>query len=158
MSPRRFEAVSFFVPDRVRDTAAGFGAEGTRWLETLPERVAALEQEWALTVQRAFDAGGYVSWVAPVLLSDQSDAVLKISIPHPEARHEADALQQYEGDGAVHLLRASDDCFTLLLERCHPGTNLWPLDVDEGNRIAAEVLQRLWRTPDPAVPFDRLST
>ena len=28
--------MSFFVPARVRETAAGFGAEGTRWLETSP--------------------------------------------------------------------------------------------------------------------------
>ena len=52
--------------------------------------------------------------------------VLKISIPHPEARHEADALRLYDGDGAVRLLRASEDGFTLLLERCHPGRTCGP--------------------------------
>jgi streptomycin 6-kinase len=157
MTPRRIEEVSFFVPARVRETAFGFGAEGTRWLDTLPERVTALEQEWSLTAQPAFDADGSVSWVAPVQLSDGSQAVLKISIPHPEARHEADALRLFDGDGAVRLLRASDDGFSLLLERCIPGTNLWPPEVEEGNRIGAAVLRRLWRARDPDVPFDRLS-
>src|SRR5437588_3831992 len=147
----------FFVPTRVRETAAGFGAEGTRWLEDLPARVAELEQAWSLTAGPAFDTDGQVSWAAPVQIADGSDAVLKISIPHPEARREADALRVYDGQGAVRLLCASEDGFSLLLERCVPGTNLWSLDVDEGNAAGATVLRQLWREPPPAVAFDRLS-
>jgi streptomycin 6-kinase len=149
--------MSFFVPSRVRETAAGFGAEGTRWLEDLPARVAELERAWSFTAQQAFDTDGYVSWVGPVQLHDGSDAVLKISIPHREARHEAEALRFYDGHGAVCLLRASEDGFSLLLERCVPGTNVWPLDEDAGNAVGAEVLRRLWREPDAAASFERLS-
>jgi streptomycin 6-kinase len=149
--------MSFFIPTRVRETAAGFGAEGARWLDHLPARVAELEQAWWLTAGLAFDTDGQVSWVAPVHLQDGSEAVLKISIPHPEARREADALRVYEGQGAVRLLRASEDGFSLLLERCVPGTNLWSLDVGEGNAAGAAVLRQLWREPPPAMAFDRLS-
>ena len=149
--------MSFFIPARVRETAATFGAEGTRWLADLPARVAELEQAWSLTAGPAFDTDGQVSWVAPVLPQDGSEAVLKISIPHPEARREADALRVYDGQGAVRLLRASEDAFSLLLERCVPGTNLWSLDVDESNAAGAAVLRQLWREPPPAVAFVRLS-
>jgi streptomycin 6-kinase len=149
--------MSFFVPPRVRETAFGFGADGLRWLDELPAHVAALERAWSFTAQQPFVTDGGVSWVAPVQLEDGSEAVLKIGIPHPEARHEADALRVLDGRGAVRLLRASEDGFSLLLERCVPGTNVWPLDVDEGNAVGAAVFRRLWRAPDPGVTFERLS-
>ncbi len=150
-------AMSFFVPARVRETASGFGAAGARWLDELPARVAELERAWSLTAGQAFDADGYVAWVAPVRLEDGADAVLKISIPHPEARHEGDALRFFAGQGAIRLLRATEDGFSLLLERCTPGTNLWSLGEAEGNAAGAAVLQRLWRETPPAIAFDRLS-
>src|SRR5881628_329095 len=102
-SMRRSDRMSFFVPARVRKTASGFGAEGTRWLQHLPARIAELEQAWSLTAGQAFDTDGCVSWVAPVQLEHGAEAVLKISIPHPEARHEADALRFWAGHGAVRL-------------------------------------------------------
>lgn len=149
--------MSFFVPDRVRQTASTFGAEGARWLDELPARVAQFERAWSLAAGRAFDTDGCVSWVAPVRLADGSEAVLKISIPHPEARHEGEALRVIDGQGAVRLLRASEDGFALLLERCVPGTNLWPLGVEEGNAVGAAVLRRLWREPPPAATFDQVA-
>jgi streptomycin 6-kinase len=141
----------------VRQTASEFGAEGARWLEDLPGRIAELERAWSFTAQRAFDADGYVSWVAPVRLDDGTEAVLKISIPHREARYEGEALRVYDGRGAVRLLRASEDGLALLLERCIPGTNLWSLGEDEGNAAGAGVLKRLWREPPPTAPFELLS-
>jgi streptomycin 6-kinase len=85
------------------------------------------------------------------------EAVLKVGIPHDEARHEAEALRFYAGRGAVRLLRASEDGFALLLERCAPGTNLWSLSEDEGDAVAAETLRRLWREPPSDGPFVALS-
>jgi streptomycin 6-kinase len=149
--------MSFFVPTPLRETAHEFGEEGRRWLEALPARVAEIERAWSLTAGRAFDADGCVSWVAPVQLEDGASAVLKISLPHREARYEADALRVYNGRGAARLLRASEDGFTMLLERCVPGTNLWSLGEEEGNAAGAAVLRRLWRDPDPSVPFEPLS-
>jgi streptomycin 6-kinase len=137
--------MSFFIPARVRESAMGFGAEGERWLEQLPARVAALERVWSISAGPPFDTGGCVSWAAPARAADGSEVVLKISIPHREARDEAKALQAWDGDGAVRLLRASDDGFTLLIERCVPGTDLWPLAEAEANAVGAGVLRRLWR-------------
>jgi streptomycin 6-kinase len=149
--------MSFFVPACVQETVAESGEKGKRWLEELPARVAELERAWSLTAGQPFDNGGYVSWVAPVQLEDGSEAVLKIQFPHREARHEAAALRVFDGRGAARLLRASKDEFSLLLERCVPGTNLWSLDEEEGNAVGADLLGRLWREPPPAGPFERLS-
>jgi streptomycin 6-kinase len=149
--------VSFFVPARLRESAASSGAEGERWLADLPDRVAALEREWSLTVERAFDADTACSWVAPARLADGSEAVLKIGIPHREARHEAAALRVIDGRGAVRLLRVSEDGFTLLLERCVPGHDLWSLGEEEANAVGTGILRQLWREVPPGAPFELLS-
>jgi streptomycin 6-kinase len=131
----------------------GFGAEGTLWLADLPGHIAELAQEWGLRVGPAFNQDGAVSWVAPVELRDGSEAVLKITFPHDDPRFEADALRVLDGRGAVRLLRASDDGFALLLERCRPGTDLWSLGEVEAHAVACQMLPRLWRDPAPDAPF-----
>jgi streptomycin 6-kinase len=149
--------MSFFVPERLLELRESFGEEGERWLEGLPERVAALERAWGLTAGRAFDLDGCLSWAAPVRLADGSEAVLKVGIPHDEARYQGEALRLIAGDGAVRLLRASEDGYSLLLERCVPGTNLSSLGEEEGNAVGAGILQRIWREPGPDVPFERIA-
>jgi streptomycin 6-kinase len=149
--------VSIFIPARLRESVARYGAEEARWLERLPASVAELERAWSLTAGTAFDTHSSLSWVAPVQLADGSEAVLKVGIPHREARREADALRAFDGRGAVRLLRASEDGFALLLERCVPGTDLWSLGEEESNAVGATVLGQLWREPEPGAPFERLA-
>ena len=146
-----------FIPAFLQQHILQFGAEGTQWLARLPLRIAELEQEWGFRAGPAFDHGGAVSWVAPVELGDGSEAVLKIGLPHHEARFEADALRFLDGRGAVRLLRASEDGFSLLLERCFPGTDLWSLGEEEGNAVACRMLARMWQEPDSDAPFVSLS-
>jgi streptomycin 6-kinase len=98
-----------------------------------------------------------LSWVAPVRLADGSEAVLKVGIPHAEARHEADALRAWNGRGAVRLLQAAEDGFALLIERCVPGTDLWALGEEEANAVGAGILRQLWRDPPAGAPCGRLA-
>lgn len=145
------------VPARVLETATGeFGEEGRAWLDALPTRIADLERAWSLRVASPFDTDGCCAWVAPATLADGTAAVLKISIPHDEARYEGEALRLYDGRGAARLLRATEDGFTLLLERCVPGTNLWELDPDAGDAAGAAILRQLRRDAPPAAPFETL--
>ncbi len=145
------------VPSGLEKCALAFGAEGTRWLNSLPERVAQLERAWGFRTGPAFDHGGAASWVAPVELRDGSQAVLKIGIPHEEARFEAQALRFLGGRAAVRLLHVSEDGFSLLLERCLPGRDLWSLGQDDGDAVACGILPRLWRNPEPNAPFASLA-
>ena len=79
------------------------------------------------------------------------DVVLKIQWPHRESDQEADALQLWQGDGAVCLLARDDERHALLLERCRPGTPLGENELD----VLIELLPRLWR---PAgAPFTSLA-
>jgi len=149
--------VNVFIPTTLQQQIRERGAEGTQWLTSLPERIAALEREWGFRTGPALDHGGCVSWVAPVELEAGSDAILKIGLPDDEGRFEAEALRFLDGQGAVRLLHASEDGFSMLLERCIPGTDLWSLGDDEADAVAAGLLPRLWREPDPTAPFIALT-
>jgi len=82
-----------------------------------------------------------------VELQDGTPAVLKLSNPHRESVQEADALERWNGDGAVRLLARDDERHGLLLERCEPGTFLSTWD---GDRLGVLIglLPRIWKSAD----------
>jgi streptomycin 6-kinase len=151
----------FFVPPLVAHSAAHSGnPDGPAWLRELPARVARLTERWELELELGapFVPGGMTSYVAPARRADGSAAVLKVVLPHREARDEADALRVWAGDGAVQLLDAAREEHALLLERCVPGTPLGDLeDRDAVLDTGADVLARLWRAPAPEEPFEPLA-
>lgn len=60
---------------------------------------------------------GAVGIALPVVRADQSEAVLKISFPHPGNIPEPYALEVWAGRGAVRMYERDDDSFAMLLER-----------------------------------------
>jgi len=76
---------------------------GAQWLDRLPQLAAECAEIWQLRLGRAFD-GGNVSLVLAVERADGLPAVLKINFPEEESEHEADALDFWQGVGAVWLL------------------------------------------------------
>jgi len=145
------------IPPGLEKHTREFGEEGARWLASLPEHITELEKTWGFCCSCAFDRGGTASFVAPVTLNNGSEAVLKIGFPHHEARFESDALRFLNGDGAVRLLQVSEDGFSLLMERCVLGTDLWSQGDEAADDVACELLPRLWRVPVPERPFVSLS-
>jgi streptomycin 6-kinase len=125
-----------------------------RWRTQAPALLAAISQEWGLTVDGPAMAGATAS-VLPVRTSTGEAAVLKVVWPHPEAEHEHLALRAWAGEGTVRLLRADPRRFALLLERAEPGHDLAEIDVREACEVVAALYPRLHR---PAIPqLDRLS-
>lgn len=103
-------------------------------------KATALEvaREWGLDLGAPF-ALSNVSYVAP-----SGRTVLKVAWQgDDESLHEGDALELWDGDGAVRLLRRSGRA--LLEERAVPGDDLSALPDDEATAIAIEVASRLWR-------------
>ena len=87
-------------------------------------------------------AGGIASeLVAPA----GAHAVLKVQKPHRESEHEAAALELWDGDGAVRLLRHDPEEHALLLERCVPGTPLSAAGQQAALDVFVELLPRLWK-------------
>jgi streptomycin 6-kinase len=112
---------------------AALGPRWVSWLDGLPRTVAALVEEWELTFDGGNPLHGYCSLVVPVRTTGGRPAVLKVAFPGDENEHEHHALQRWQGNGAVQLLRADPRRYALLLERLHPEdlSDLWDVEACE---------------------------
>jgi streptomycin 6-kinase len=118
------------------------------WIAELPRLAAECAEQWSLELEEPLNAA--FSLVVPA-----GEAVLKLNPRgEREPEHEADALEQWAGRGAVRLISRDDERWALLIERCRPATQLWELPDEEATEIAAGVLEQLWVPADR--PFRRL--
>jgi streptomycin 6-kinase len=103
----------------------------------------AAARAWGLELGEPFALSRF-SYVAPA----GDAAVLKMAWDgDDESLHEPEALELWDGDGAVRLLRR--DGRALLEERAVPGTDISDLDDDPAMAVAVDLGRRLWR---PAAP------
>ncbi len=109
-------------------------------------------REWGLHLGEPFGLS-YVSYVAPA-----GNVVLKVAWEgDTESVHEGDALELWDGSGAVRLLRRSGRA--ILEERAVPGDDISLLPDDEATEIAVNLASRLWRRAgSPFRTCRRLST
>src|SRR6266566_2942603 len=113
---------------------------GERRFDLTASKALALEaaREWGLELGEPF-AFSYVSYVAPA-----GDAVCKVAWEgDTESLHEGDALELWDGEGAVRILRRSGRA--ILEERAVPGDDLSSLPDDEATEIAVTLASKLWR-------------
>ncbi|MET9216738.1 MULTISPECIES: aminoglycoside phosphotransferase family protein [unclassified Nocardia] len=90
--------------------------QGRAWLAALPGMVEDLLDLWSC-VPDGPTMHGEVGIVVPVRPRALPPAVIKISYPRPDIRHEPDAFTVWNGRGAVHLHERDDDRCAMLLER-----------------------------------------
>ena len=137
------------LPPNLVRTITKEGPGGAEWISELPRLLAECAEQWSLDLEEPFDAA--FSLVVPA-----GDVVLKLN-PRgdPEPKHEGDALERWNGRGAVRLLAHDRERWALLIERCRPGTQLWALPDEEATELAADVLEQLWVPADE--PFRRLA-
>jgi streptomycin 6-kinase len=112
------------------------------WLAGAPALLAETAASWGLTLGQAYSPGA-AGHAVRAELPDGTPAVLKLSYPHRESLQEADALERWDGDGAVRLLARDDERHALLLERCEPGTFLSASD--DALDVLIGLLPRLWK-------------
>jgi streptomycin 6-kinase len=142
--------MTLIIPPRLAASCAT-DADSAAWLARLPATVAELANRWSLTVADPFVAAeGSCAWVARAETARGIHVVLKIGIPHFEARDEASGLRFWNGDPTVRLLDVDAASGAMLLERCEPGTSVRTEPEPEQDRVVAGLLRRLWRSP--AVP------
>jgi streptomycin 6-kinase len=140
------------LPDGLR--AIGEDVPGRVWLELLPSLLDEVTEQWQLRLGDAFpDASASLTLRA--LRTDGEVVVLKLQYPHREAEHEAAALAEWDGDGAVRLLAHDPDRHALVLELCEPGGPLFELEEDAALDVLIELLPRLWQPSER--PFSSLA-
>jgi streptomycin 6-kinase len=134
---------------------ADTGLTESAWRESVPQLVAACVDRWSLALGEAYVQGA-AGHTVRVELPDGSPAVLKLIYPHRESEHEAEALEVWNGDGAVHLLAYDEELWAMLIERCEPGTLLAQTDPEHALHVLIGLLPRLW--VEAGEPFHTLES
>jgi streptomycin 6-kinase len=125
-------------------------AEIARWRANVADLVTDCCKEWGLHLGEPY-VPGVCGHVVRVELPDATPAVLKVWWPHREADQEADALERWDGDGAVRVLARDDERNAVLLERCEPGAFLSTAEDPIG--VFVDLLPRLWKSGDGFRPL-----
>jgi len=102
------------LPDGVLGMARR-GPDWAAWVDQLPALVRSLYDEWELRPD-GWMMHGYCALVVPVITPGAGRAMLKVSFPEDESRHEHLALGHWHGRGAVPMLRADPHRQAMLLE------------------------------------------
>ncbi|HSK71137.1 MAG TPA: aminoglycoside phosphotransferase family protein [Pyrinomonadaceae bacterium] len=144
----------FFAELPLKFTEVILGAyreEGNLWIERLPEIIGEIEENWSLKAWKPFQNLSY-HYVSPCVLTDGSEAVLKIGFPGDSRTvfSEIKILKFLGGKGAVKLLRFDEKRFCFLLEKLVPGENLKTIyqnEPSEAVKTAIEVMRKFWQNP-----------
>jgi streptomycin 6-kinase len=119
-----------------------------RWRERAPAIADEVAEEWGLTLGEPY-VPGFCGHVVRAETEDGAPAVLKVYFPDRESAKEPDALELWDGDGAIRLLRRDDERCAMLLERCEPGAFLSTVGGERALDVLVGLLPRLWRaSPD----------
>ena len=136
------------------------GAKGKRWLAELPRTVEAMLDKWELNIERVFPNLSY-NFVASCAGKTGEKLVLKIGVPEKDSslNDEKRALEAFDGNGAIKVLRFDRRRCAMLLERAVEGRTLHEVCGEDYRRaveIAVEVMQKLPRQPPNKSDFINL--
>jgi streptomycin 6-kinase len=122
-----------------------FGAKGEKWLSTLERTISFYEKMWNINVSTPFANLSY-HYVAPATCSNGQGAVLKLGVPHTDFSKDVQALERYDSNCMVKIIKKDIDNGAVLLARVHPGRLLASLNDDESaTTVACNIMEDLWR-------------
>jgi streptomycin 6-kinase len=139
------------VPTWVRQKAASLGKEGEAWLAGLPAVIAHLEEQWSVTVGEAL-SGGSAAFVARARTAHGGEAVLKVALPDPHFRTQAQLLECAQGRGYARLLGADLEHSALLLEALGPSLEQLGMPAERQLETLCAMLTRAWEVPPQEEP------
>lgn len=127
-----------------------FGEAGGRWIESLPQIVGEIEENWSVRINKQPFPNLSYHYVAPCVRADRSEAVVKIGFPGEAANilDEVKMLKFMDGESLVELLRFDEKHFAMLLEKLTPGENLKTVCRNSDAKaveIAIETISEFWR-------------
>lgn len=102
-----------------RNATQVWGERGRRWLEDLPRLAAGAAERFGLRIGAPFELSFH--WVGEAELADGTRVVLKLGVTGAaHLQNEMDALQAFDGRGAVRLLGFAPALGAMVLERATP--------------------------------------
>jgi len=126
-------------------------ADGSRWLESLPDLVDSWCRRWSLRREPGPASHGTNALVVPVRRGGQR-CVLKLAWRGEGPGEEVAALRAWDGRGAVRLLAADESGTVLLLERLDPHRSLADVDLATAAGLAGQLIHRLAIPAPPGLP------
>ena len=140
------EPSSPWLPELVRQKAASLGKQGEAWLVGLPELIAHLEARWSMTVGEALP-GGTAAFVARARMAGGGEAVLKVALPDPGFRSQAQVLERARGRGYARLLGSALEHHAILLEALGPSLEQLAMPAERQLGTLSAMLLRAWEVP-----------
>ncbi|GAB3749524.1 aminoglycoside phosphotransferase family protein [Microlunatus parietis] len=141
----------FTLPDRVRDRACSLGPSGAAWLAGLPDLVAGLAADWALTIGEPL-SGGSASLVLRATDGNGEPVVLKLGQPDGPLAEQADTLRRAGGRGYARLQRFDEARNALLVEGLGPSLETAGSSPERTIEVLCALLREAWLVPRPAAP------
>ncbi len=116
--------------------AQSWGDGGQQWLNSIPDLISKYEKKWNIRVEKPF-ALSY-NYVAPATQKTGSAVVLKIGYPDDEEfLNEIQALQVFNGNKTVRLLKTNLADSVILIEKITPGK---PLSTYDDDNLATQII------------------
>jgi len=155
-------ATQLDLPEQFRRRIIAIGGrEWAQWLDSLPELVATLADQWGLDLRETFPLTH--SYVVAAEREGTAELVLKIGPPvEPGGEgtvREALALR-LAGPSAVRVVDEDHEAGAILLERATPGTplsSMWRSDDDAATEILGSAMQDFWQPADVTCGLPPLS-
>jgi streptomycin 6-kinase len=150
------------LPRKFTEVILGaFREEGRYWMESLPQIIGEIEENWSLRIEKNPFPNLSYHYVAPCLCADESEAVVKIGFPGEAVYilNEVKTLKFISGRSLVKLLRFDEKRFAMLLEKLVPGENLKTVCRDNDLKaveIAIKTMSKFWRKPPADHDFPML--
>jgi streptomycin 6-kinase len=137
------------VPKLVRQRAMSNGVAGRRWLDDLPDVVAALADRWGLEIGESF-RGGTASFVAAATDQSGRASVLKVAMPIEIEGDDAFGRgllvhQLAGGRGCAELFEHDDSTPAMLLERLGPNLDDLRMSLSPLLQTISTTLRSFWR-------------
>lgn len=120
-----------------------YGEEGQKWLDTLPILLDDCKTKLQLSLDKCYPDLSF-NYVAPALLHDGNEVVLKCGVPGKTQHQEASALRHFNGQGCIKLLYLDESIGVMLLEKADPGRLLEDYtDENQACIFAVELMHQL---------------
>lgn len=137
-------------PEFTSRLLGAFGDDARAWLDDLPKMVEHYVRRWELSDLTPVEEPSY-GWVASCD-SPSGPAMLKLSLPNPEAITEVLALRRFPTAVAAAVIHDDRDAGAVLLERLLPGTRLrLTREFEQRVHVASQVFAGLHPGPTAKV-------
>lgn len=129
------------------------GEAGEDWLVRVPSLIERFRDRWVLRIDGE-PRFGHLGLVVPVRRGDEA-CVLKVAWVDESTRHEARALEVWDGRGTVRVLESEPELGVFLLERLDGDRSLNDLPLAQAIAVAGDLVRTLSIEGEAGLPTMR---